>query len=168
MATHKMTVISLVGRSRAGKSTLAKRLARYLRTAHIETSDIVKTVDDVKDIPGEIAKNIERRLEGKGRSVIILSGIREIEIVHHLKENYNYYGFEVRAEMPVRFERALNDLKYVSAAEFIEGEIKELDLGLQEVEDDAPYVIPTSPFTDPDRITKATVKLLRRKNVALR
>jgi adenylate kinase family enzyme len=183
---HKYTVISLVGRTGSGKSTLSRKLAKYLRTSHIEGSDVAKDesglftkVDLAERISNflsedpewfgrEIAKNIERRLEDKNRTVVVLSGIRQIETCKYLRDHYNVYAFEVRAEMPVRYQRCIEDGKFATAHEFLKNEIMELDMGIQEVEDDAPFAIPTSPLTNPDRIIRATAKLLRSKGATLR
>lgn len=179
MSSGPLTVISLVGPQGAGKSTIAKRAATYLKTRHVEASSVVrevfgdlprkdmpKTNVRTKTEPDWLAKGIMGKFPDTG-SAVVVSGIREPIVHKFISEKHTVYGFEVRADAELRFQRQLEVRKCRSAAEFLEHELNEIKLGLFEIMFDAPYAIPTSTSTSPDKIVRAIVRVLQEAGAKL-
>lgn len=180
----RKVLVSFVGRQGAGKSTIAAGLADVLRTGHIEVSDVVK--DLYNDLPRELLPSTGRRTEsepdwlGKAvhkaliekaeiweRDLLVLSGVREQAVHEYLGKQFDLYSFEIVADPEIRFQRLSVLWKVRSGKEFIEHEIRETGLGVQEVMDKAPFRIPTSQETQPDYIVKAIIRALSVKGVKL-
>lgn len=180
---HQYTVVSLAGYQGSGKTTLGKKLANHLRTSHYETSSVVKEVhgelerkdlastsEQTKTDPNWLGKALKEHLKAafQFKPVAVVTGIREYEVIHYLKRFYNVVGFEVIAPPEIRFERVLKQGKVTNAIEFLEHELKEKELGLDNVLCDSPHFLRTSNTTDPDKIVKAIVKKLLDKGYKLR
>lgn len=180
------TLISLVGLQGSGKSTLGHKIARRIGTEKIETSDVVRsiyknlkrselptTAERTKDDPDWLGRAVFDTLEGayadSGKRAVVLTGVRELEVQKFLKKmGLNIYSFEVVCDAEIRYQRLLSLGKVIDAREFLRQELAERGLGVLDIMDAAPFTIPTSHETDPDRISKAVVRELNNRDVPLR
>lgn len=178
-------VLSLVGKQGSGKSTLGKKLARYLGTQHVETSDIVKALNRGKkrdELPstGERTKSEPDWLAvplydqlfpvfNKGKQTVVLTGVREVEVHTYLKRRgLQLLVIDITADPDVRFYRLFHLEKITSAKAFIEQDLKERALGINEVIDSASVEVRTSHTSDPDKLVRALVSKITNEGTRLR
>ena len=183
---RKTVIISLVGKQGAGKSTIGEKLARYLDTTHIEVSKVVRELH--KDIeersalsdtgkktrtePDWLGSAVYNRLFPtlrKNTPVAVITGVREIEVHKYLKKmKLSVIGVEIKADPDLRYKRLLELKKIQSPSDFLDMEVKERNLGVNEVIDSCKYEIATSDETKPDQVVRALVSKLVKEGSNLR
>lgn len=180
------TVISIVGKQGTGKSTIAKRVAQNLSTQYIETSDVVAAeIDNAiprKDMtvtryktqtdPDWLGKAVYERIfpmyKPRVRTVV-LSGVREVEVHKYLlRRQLKIIPIEVVCDPDTRCKRLL-DLGTVRSVEhFVDQDLEERKMGLDEVLDQARFTITTSDATSPSTLARGIVKKLVKEGYTLR
>ncbi len=175
------TVISLVGYQGSGKSTIGALVAKQLATEHIEASYVVRAIiGDIKrhEMPGitselsgqdpywlaeGIVEVVEEVYQESDPDVAVLTGVREQLTHDYLDERFKLETFEVVAPAAVRYTRLKELGKVSSGKNFIEQDLREKNLGLDEVMKRAYYTIPTSEETSPKGIAKAMIQALKKQ-----
>lgn len=168
-------IISLCGYQGSGKSTIGKYVARVLKVPHIEASDFARKVTGVEkrsELPAATmkftAKNpdwlgeaLADEILGNNTKIIVLTGTRERNVHLYLAaQGANLRIFEMMTPPELRYERLLQLGKIKDASEFIEQELRERELGVEEVVDDAIYQIPNHEDTNPLKIARAIGEIL--------
>lgn len=170
-------LISFVGFQGSGKTTLGKILADSLSVEHFEASGIVRNTTGVterSELPAT-GKRTKKDPTWLGKAVYtalypdavtVMSGVREQEVHDYLAgRDIDVHAFEVVAPAEIRFNRLFHLNKVSSAKDFIEQELREIELGVKQVMDTAQYTIPTSPSTNPNAICRVIVKKLKERGV---
>lgn len=170
-------LISFVGFQGSGKTTLGKILADSLNSEHFEASGIVRNTTGVterSELPAT-GKRTKKDPTWLGKAVYtaiypdevsVVSGVREQEVHDYLEtQNIDIHIFEVVAPAEVRFDRLFKLQKVSSAQDFIEQELREIELGVKDVMTAAQYTIPTSPKTNPNAICRVILKKLKERGV---
>lgn len=167
-------IISLVGYQGSGKSTVGKLLAHLLNCRHVETSAVVKKVTGVekrenlastgkqtKIDPDWLGSAVAEHVVQASKKLVVLTGVRE-RAVHEFLISFAKQVdiIELTSPPELRFDRVKELGKVSTAAEFIEQELKEKELGLEDVICNATYQIPTTEKTDPVDIARAIVTVL--------
>lgn len=167
-------VLSLVGKQGAGKSTIGDRLARYLRTEHIETSDVVRDLNEgktreelpetgklTKDDPTWLGEPLYERLQpvfDSGKQTAVLTGVREVEVHEHLrKRGIKLVIVDVTSDPQLRYTRLIELGKVDNANQFLEQELREKELGVNEVIDSSKYEMTTTEGSNPDKLVRALI-----------
>src|SRR5678809_1298323 len=110
-----LNIISLVGRQGSGKSTIGAKLADYLKTSHVEASQVVREV--CGDLPRSEMPTTNKRTESEpnwladaimerfpeDKKCVVVTGVRE-PIVHTYFEmsQHTLLSFEVRCDAEIR------------------------------------------------------------------
>lgn len=179
-------VLSLVGKQGTGKSTLAKKIAHNLNTIYIETSDVVqeyfrnvprkeltmsrtKTHDDPEWLGKDLYSRIFPEFKRKEVKAVVLSGVREIEVHKYLeRRNVRLVVIEIISDPVIRCKRLI-DLGTVNSVEhFIDQDLRERQMGLDEVSSRARFQVETSEDSSPTRLTKAIISKLVKEGYTLR
>lgn len=180
-------VISVVGYQGSGKTIIGRKLAALCHTGHIETSDIVKkslggkswvrsalpqTGERTKTEPDWLGKLVVRDMASsiavRNRRVAVISGIREEEVHEYLRGACRELTvIELRADAPVRYERLKSGKKVKNATEFIEQDLRERALGVEEVLKNAPVCIDTLPEFTPDETARGIYAYLKARKVVV-
>lgn len=146
---------------------------------HIETSDVVKKVlkeEDRKKLlssavrtaadPDWLGKEVYQEIISHNSRTVVLTGVREIEVHQYLRNHgCEITIFEVTAPPEIRYQRLYALNKLTNAEDFLSRELKEKQMGIEDVEQEAPYTVPTSFETDPERIAYAMIRALKAKKV---
>lgn len=180
------TVISLCGYQGTGKTTLAKKIAHNLDTLHIETSDLVaesfrgvsrkdltvsreKTFEDPNWLGKIIFNKIFPQFEELNVRSVVLSGVREVEVHKYLqKKQLKLAIIELIADPDVRYNRLLEVGSIRSTDHFITQDLKERQMGLDEVTGLAKFQIETTENTSPRKLAKAVIAKLTKEGYTLR
>lgn len=180
-----LTVISLVGYQGSGKTTLGQILAKQLGIPRVETSDVVKDLSGLQDKaeltttaamtkhdPDWLGRAVYNRLlavvSGMAPNAVVLTGTREFEVHLFLAEKgVKLYTFEITSMPYWRYERLRTLSKVASAKEFIEQDLRERAMGLNETCDKAPFVIDTSPHSEPEEIVNHMISILAKNKAKI-
>lgn len=181
----KKVALSLVGKQGSGKSTLGSKLARNLGTERIEISDVVKELVANKKREQLAESGVRTRKEpdwlampvyekmfpvfNAGKQTVVLTGVRELAIHKYLQRKGLYVlPIDITARPMVRYLRVLELEKVLNPIEFLDQELREKRLGIDEVCDAAKYEIETSPETDPDKIVRSLISVLTKEGQSVR
>lgn len=178
-------VLSLVGKQGSGKTTLGKKLARNLGTRHIETSDVVKSLHTDKerhelpetgkrtrDEPDWLAAPLYDEIYpvfNEGKQTVVLTGVREVEVHSYLQRRGLYLlVIDVLTEPSVRYTRLRRLEKVKNVHEFLDQELGERALGIDEVADSARIELKTSEQSKPDAIVRKLISHITSEGTRVR
>lgn len=173
-----LKIVSIVGRQGSGKSTIGKYLAKSLRTIHVETSDVVRSLNKnltraelpstgkkTKKDPEWLGKAIAEQVLS-GDDTAVLTGAREHQVHKYLvKQGAVVKVIELVSDPVLRYQRLLLLGKVKNATEFLTHEIAETRLGVQDVMDRAPFRAETTEDTEPKVLAQAIKALLIKEGV---
>lgn len=179
-------VISLVGKQGTGKSTIGKKTAASLETSHVETSDMVAQV--VTGVPRKSLTSTRIRTQEDpdwlGRityewimgmykayetRTMVLTGVREVEVHRYLqKKQLKIISVEIVSPPHIRLERLMELGTIKSTAHFLNQDLAERAMGLDEVCGQATYQIHTDNETSPGKLSKALLIKLSKEGYQIR
>lgn len=183
---RRRVILSVVGEQGAGKTTIGQKLARYLETDHIETSGVVRALTEKEYDKKDLASTKERTKEDpnwlgeaiyerivesleKDLTSVVVTGVREVEVHEYLRRrNLDVLGIDVVADPDIRCFRLIELGKIKDEKDFIEQELRERAMGLNEVMAKSSFQVSTSPETDADQIVRSLVAAIvntRKKKV---
>lgn len=102
----------------------------------------------------------------KKRKAVVVTGTREMEVYGYLlSQDATMYSFEIVCDAPIRYERLLKLGKVKTPREFLDQELREKEMGTEELMRIAPFVVPTRPDTDPDLLADKMAEVLLERGV---
>lgn len=137
-------IICIIGTIGSGKDTAAEYISRKLTIPALQISQVLKdfakekgiepTRDNLIKIGSELVKKngagfvIQSLVNKTSEDLIIVTGVRRMEVIEYMRKNYNIILLAVTASPEIRFQRCMVRNKLGEAktlTEFIENEQKE-------------------------------------------
>lgn len=138
------TIIGIVGTIGSGKDTVGEYISKKLAIPSLQISqplkDIAKergvepTRENIIQIGSQLVKEngagflLKLLIDKVQKDLMIVTGIRVVEVIEYARENYNLILLAITAEPEIRFKRCVERNKLGEAKtleEFIENEQKE-------------------------------------------